>query len=154
MGRQVPPVRKSRARKQQVANKARREPVAAIKSAEPAAPLELVKEIEPVEQTAERPAEQKAEQTVEPIERPIEPMVPAMDGKTRLNRITNQWRDLAERRLQYYTELYQSGRWQRYYSEEQFAQIMRDVVKAVTTWRKLAGRQPEAADKVDLRPTG
>jgi uncharacterized repeat protein (TIGR03809 family) len=69
--------------------------------------------------------------------------MPAKD-ETRIDRITQQWRDLAERRLQYYTELYQSGRWRRYYTEERFVEVMAEVADTVSTWRKLADRPPQA----------
>jgi len=61
-------------------------------------------------------------------------------GGHRLDEIARRWRDLADRRLGYFTELYRSGRWKRYYSEESFAARMRDVIKAVKLWRDLADR--------------
>ena len=87
--------------------------------------------------------------------------MPAVQGGTRLDVITRQWHDLAERRLAYYNELYRSGRWARYYTKEHFALRMLDVIKAAKTWRDLASRglrpdqswtaQPVARDD-DLRP--
>jgi uncharacterized repeat protein (TIGR03809 family) len=75
-----------------------------------------------------------------------------MQGEKRIDRITQQWRDLAERRLQYYTELYQSGRWRRYYTEERFVEVMAEVADTVSTWRKLAKQPPAVgADKKDER---
>jgi uncharacterized repeat protein (TIGR03809 family) len=65
--------------------------------------------------------------------------------------MSRRWLGLAERRLVYYAELYQSGRWQRYYTPQDFAQRIVDVMKAVTVWRKLAERAPESG-KNDLRP--
>lgn len=79
--------------------------------------------------------------------------MPAMQGGARFDEIARQWRDLAERRLVYFTELYRSGRWKHYYSEEGFAVRMRDVIMAVKIWRKLAAQPPAAAvDKDELRP--
>ena len=66
--------------------------------------------------------------------------MPAVQGGYRLDRISQKWRDLAERRLAYFTELYSSGRWQRYYTPEDFAVRMRDVVKAAQVWSHLADR--------------
>jgi hypothetical protein len=72
--------------------------------------------------------------------------------KARLDRITRQWCDLAERRLQYYTELYRSGRWRRYYTEERFVVVMNEVAKTVANWRALADRMaPPAAGNDDMR---
>jgi uncharacterized repeat protein (TIGR03809 family) len=65
-------------------------------------------------------------------------------------RVVPRWRDLAERRLDYYTELYRSGRWRRYYSEEHFAVRMGDVVRVVKLWRDIAAQvaEPGAADEI------
>lgn len=62
-------------------------------------------------------------------------------GRPRIERIAQQWHDLAERRLDYYTELYRSGRWRHYYTQERFAARMLDVIEAAKQWRELAGRQ-------------
>jgi uncharacterized repeat protein (TIGR03809 family) len=66
--------------------------------------------------------------------------MPKPTGGARLDEITLKWRDLADRRLAYYTELYRSGRWTHYYTKEDFELRMRDVVKAAKTWRDLADR--------------
>ena len=79
--------------------------------------------------------------------------MPAMQGRPRFDEISRKWLALAERRLASYIELYRSGRWQHYYSKENFAVRMRDVIRAVTIWKTLAGQAPApAADKNDLRP--
>jgi uncharacterized repeat protein (TIGR03809 family) len=44
---------------------------------------------------------------------------------------------LAERRLSYLTELYDSGRWKRFYTESEFLLNVRDARAAVETWRQL-----------------
>jgi uncharacterized repeat protein (TIGR03809 family) len=69
--------------------------------------------------------------------------MPQATGSARLDEISARWRDLAERRLAYYTELYRSGRWQHYYTRERFAMRMLDVIKAAKTWRELAERTPD-----------
>ena len=38
------------------------------------------------------------------------------------------WRDLALRRHAYYVELFKSGRWTRYFTEQEFIERMRDVM--------------------------
>ena len=48
-------------------------------------------------------------------------------------------------------ELYRSGRWQHYCSRERFAALMRDVIKAVSIWKRLAGEAP-AADNKNVHP--
>ena len=64
--------------------------------------------------------------------------MPTQQGSARLDHVTRQWHDLAERRLAYFTELYRSGRWRRYYQQEQFALRMLDVIRAARAWRDLA----------------
>ncbi len=58
----------------------------------------------------------------------------------RFKSIAQGWSDLADRRREYFVELYKSGRWKHYYDERQFLVRMRDVMKAADTWRTLAGR--------------
>ena len=79
--------------------------------------------------------------------------MPAPSGPSHFDKESRRWLALAERRLTYFTELYRSGRWQRYYTKERFAALMLDVIRAVKTWEKLAGwAPPAAAGKNDLRP--
>ena len=46
---------------------------------------------------------------------------------------------LAERRLQYLTEMFESGRWRRYFTELTFLENIREAHAAVETWRSLSG---------------
>jgi len=48
---------------------------------------------------------------------------------------------LAERRRTHFVELYESGRWKRYYTEADFIERMREVVAAADEWEKLVSRQ-------------
>ena len=43
-----------------------------------------------------------------------------------LEEVAQKWRALAERRCAYFVELYRSGRWRHYYSEEQFLVRLRE----------------------------
>lgn len=53
-----------------------------------------------------------------------------------------RWHHLAERRLAYYTDLFLTGRWRRYYADERaFALRMMDVVKAARAWARIARGQ-------------
>lgn len=52
--------------------------------------------------------------------------------------LVTRWRILAEQRLDYLTELYNSGRWRRYHTEQAFVDNIRDAKRAVEAWRKLA----------------
>ena len=67
----------------------------------------------------------------------------ALPSGPRLDKIALKWHELAQRRLDYYTELYRSGRWKLYYTQERFAVRMLDVINVARKWRDLAGL-PEA----------
>lgn len=51
--------------------------------------------------------------------------------------IVVRWSALAEQRLGYLTELYETGRWRRYYSEDDFLENIREAKGAVETWHGL-----------------
>jgi uncharacterized repeat protein (TIGR03809 family) len=53
--------------------------------------------------------------------------------------ITRKWHALAERRRAHFIDLYDSGRWKRYYTESDFVAQMRDTVKLADTWARLSG---------------
>jgi len=53
-----------------------------------------------------------------------------------------RWCILAEQRLQHLTDLFESGRWRRYYGERAFLENIKEAKKAVETWRALASGQP------------
>jgi uncharacterized repeat protein (TIGR03809 family) len=50
-------------------------------------------------------------------------------GKT-----AERWRDLAEQRREYFAELYRSGRWHHYYTEDQFRARVRLVAEICDRW--------------------
>jgi uncharacterized repeat protein (TIGR03809 family) len=51
--------------------------------------------------------------------------------------IVARWSSLAEQRLDYLTELFETGRWRRYHSESAFLENIREAKDAVETWRGL-----------------
>jgi len=53
-----------------------------------------------------------------------------------------RWRMLAERRLKYLIELYESGRWKLYYNEPEFLKIVREAHAALKAWETLAPPEP------------
>jgi uncharacterized repeat protein (TIGR03809 family) len=55
--------------------------------------------------------------------------------------IVARWCNLAERRLDHLTELFESGRWRRYHSEAAFLENIREAKAAVETWRNLLTRE-------------
>jgi uncharacterized repeat protein (TIGR03809 family) len=52
-----------------------------------------------------------------------------------------RWCDLAEQRLEYLTELFETGRWRRYHSELAFLENIQEAKSAVEIWRDLALRE-------------
>jgi uncharacterized repeat protein (TIGR03809 family) len=51
--------------------------------------------------------------------------------------IVARWCELAEQRLEYLTELFETGRWRRFHSERAFLENVREAKSAVETWRSL-----------------
>jgi uncharacterized repeat protein (TIGR03809 family) len=52
--------------------------------------------------------------------------------------VVARWRALAERRLEYLTELFETGRWRRYHSELAFLENIQEAKTAVEIWRGLS----------------
>ena len=52
-----------------------------------------------------------------------------------------RWCVLAEQRLDYLTELFETGRWRRYHSEIAFLENIQEAKAAVETWRDLLNRE-------------
>ena len=61
--------------------------------------------------------------------------------------LTRRWLALAERRRDHFIELYRSGRWQRYYTEDVFRARMREAVSDVEAWKACAAPEPEMLKK-------
>ena len=55
--------------------------------------------------------------------------------------IVARWCTLAEQRLEYLTELFESGRWRRFHGEIEFLENIREAKAAVETWRDLLSRE-------------
>ncbi len=65
--------------------------------------------------------------------------------------IVARWCNLAERRLEYLTELFESGRWRRFHSEQGFLENIREAKAAVETWRDLLSREASRDNRpIDL----
>jgi hypothetical protein len=52
--------------------------------------------------------------------------------------LSMRWCTLAEQRLQYLTEMFENGRWRRYYSELAFLENIQEAKTAVEKWRRLS----------------
>ncbi|WP_407147396.1 TIGR03809 family protein [Bradyrhizobium sp. ORS 86] len=55
--------------------------------------------------------------------------------------IVARWCNLAEQRLEHLTELFETGRWRRYHTEESFLENIREARAAVDIWRELLSRE-------------
>jgi uncharacterized repeat protein (TIGR03809 family) len=55
--------------------------------------------------------------------------------------IVARWCALAEQRLEYLTELFETGRWRRFHSEVVFLENIQEAKTAVETWRGLLMRE-------------
>jgi uncharacterized repeat protein (TIGR03809 family) len=58
-----------------------------------------------------------------------------------------KWHALAERRRNHLAELYDNGRWKRYFSEETFRVHMREAVREVEHWSSLVDEPEPAASE-------
>ena len=69
--------------------------------------------------------------------------------------LSARWCALAERRLEHLTELFESGRWRRYYSEHSLLENIREAKIAVKNWRALSlgetiSQRAEIAQSTDI----
>jgi uncharacterized repeat protein (TIGR03809 family) len=58
--------------------------------------------------------------------------------------IIERWCVLAEQRLDYLTELFETGRWRRFHSEVAFLENIQEAKTAVETWRGLLNQEGAA----------
>jgi uncharacterized repeat protein (TIGR03809 family) len=65
-------------------------------------------------------------------------------------RIALKWRDIAERRRAHHLDLYKSGRWQHYYTDEEFLAEMRQAVAIAERWAKIAPLPEERDAPVEV----
>src|SRR5438552_10293605 len=57
-----------------------------------------------------------------------------------------RWCALAEQRLEYLTELFETGRWRRFHSELAFLENIQEAKAAVAIWRDLSLREASRDD--------
>jgi hypothetical protein len=70
---------------------------------------------------------------------------------TRGREIVARWCALAERRLEYLTELFETGRWRRFYGERAFLENIREAKCAVGVWRDLlSGEASRDNRRIDM----
>jgi hypothetical protein len=64
-----------------------------------------------------------------------------------------KWRDLAERRRQHLVDLCESGRWQRYYTEQQFLLELDSAIRSAEEWARIAPAEPAPDARGDVGAT-
>jgi uncharacterized repeat protein (TIGR03809 family) len=67
--------------------------------------------------------------------------------------IALRWRNLAEQRRDHHLDLYKSGRWHHYYTDEEFIIEMRNAVVIADRWAKIAPWPDERAARVEVEPS-
>jgi uncharacterized repeat protein (TIGR03809 family) len=63
-----------------------------------------------------------------------------------LDAVAQKWRRLAEQRRAHFVDLFHSGRWKHYYSEEQYLELMRETFRLAERWAVIA---PTPADELE-----
>lgn len=69
--------------------------------------------------------------------------MPEQQAAKALDEVAHKWRRLAERRREHFVELFYSGRWKLYYSEDRFLQRMREAIRLTERWAMIAPPPPE-----------
>ncbi len=59
-----------------------------------------------------------------------------------IDAVSQRLRELAHKRLAYYSELSRTGRWTLYFSEREIIDRLRDVIAVTNAWHEMAGRKP------------
>jgi uncharacterized repeat protein (TIGR03809 family) len=72
---------------------------------------------------------------------------------TALEQAARKWRALADRRCADLVALFRSGRWKRYYSEEQFLHQLRDAIRASERWAEIAPVLRWLKSSMPVRPS-
>ena len=66
-----------------------------------------------------------------------------VQATVRMEAIALKWRALAERRRDHHIELYKSGRWRLYYTDQQFLAEMRTAIALAQRWATIVPRPEE-----------
>lgn len=67
-----------------------------------------------------------------------------------LDPIAHKWRNLVDRRRAHFVELYLTGRWKNYYTEEQFLVCFRDTMSVAERWTEIAPKPGDENIQADL----
>ena len=64
-------------------------------------------------------------------------------AKAQWAEVALKWRDLAERRRAHFIDLYKSGRWKHYYTDNEFREELGRAVAIAQRWARIAPRPGE-----------
>ena len=67
--------------------------------------------------------------------------------------ILDRWCKIAEQRLGYLVELYESGRWKLYYDEPEFLAMIQETRSALKVWHELAPLDPQFDQPAGIAPS-
>ena len=68
-----------------------------------------------------------------------------VQATVKMEAVALKWRALAERRRDHHIDLYKTGRWRHYYTDQEFLAEMRTAIALAQRWAKIAPR-PEERD--------
>ncbi len=85
-----------------------------------------------------------------PVAQPADVPPRMRDAAIKWQQLALKWRDIAERRSAHHVEMFYSGRWRHYYSDEQFLTVLRSAVLMARRWSAIAPERPGGADDVKL----
>ena len=68
----------------------------------------------------------------------------------KLGKIAEKWRDLAEKRRDHFSELYSSGRWKRYYEQDELLAQTREVAEICDRWASIVEQHRRLLPKPEL----
>ena len=71
-----------------------------------------------------------------------------VQATVKLGAVALKWRALAERRRDHHLDLYKTGRWRHYYTDQEFLVEMRAAIALAQRWARIAPRSEEL-DAVD-----
>jgi uncharacterized repeat protein (TIGR03809 family) len=80
-----------------------------------------------------------------PVARPADVPPAMLPAAAKWESVVRKWRSLAERRSAHHIEMFNSGRWKHYYTDEEFLVAMRSAIVNARNWGALAPTAEERA---------
>lgn len=67
-------------------------------------------------------------------------------------RLAHRWRGIAERRSAHHIEMFYSGRWRHYYTDEEFLVVMRSAILMAKRWSVIAPPSTQPPAEAEVAP--